>query len=157
MCRHRSSSLHPKPWLVVLGVFTNKVTMLKPIFNQFLKSSRKATKNFSFFENMGSKCNIWLKKINAILASASWELALASSTSGLVNIPEKNYKNMTKILTVLSENNTKTDINCTSKVISLDWSLVQALARASSSYETALACCYVVNVFHCNAVVTCKI
>ena len=27
---------------------------------------------------MGSKCKIWLKKINANLASASWELALAS-------------------------------------------------------------------------------
>ena len=43
---------------------------------------------------METKCKTWLKKINAILAPtsrelalASWELASALSTSGLVNIP----------------------------------------------------------------------
>ena len=36
---------------------------------------------------MGSRCKIWLRKINAILASGSWELASALATSGLVNIP----------------------------------------------------------------------
>jgi len=41
-------------------------------------SCQKSTENFVFLEKMGSKCKIWLKRINAIMAS---------STSGLINIP----------------------------------------------------------------------
>ena len=89
MCRHRSSSLRPKAQLVVLGVFTNSFHAKARFEPKFLKSRQKSTENF---------LSVWRKwdqnvkfgwKHNAILASGSWELAsaLASSTSGLVNIP----------------------------------------------------------------------
>jgi len=44
------------------------------------------------------------EKINAILALASWELALASSTCGLVNIPaivSRQYRPMVELLAMI--------------------------------------------------------